>query len=120
MNINKVGVKGEISAARYLRDNGCKIITSNFRTRLGEIDLIVTDGAYIAYVEVKTRTQHSIAEPAEFVDSKKQKRICLAAGSFQNAYPVKLQERFDVIEVILDEKLNPVKINHIKNAFESI
>ena len=46
MKINKSGAWGEIFAARYLRDSGYKIITGNFRSRLGEIDLIAQKGKY--------------------------------------------------------------------------
>ena len=45
MEINKTGVWGEVYAARYLRDNGFKIITANYRTRHGEIDIIASKGS---------------------------------------------------------------------------
>lgn len=50
MKINKSGVWGEIFAARYLRDNGYRIITANFRSRLGEIDIIAQKGNYMCFV----------------------------------------------------------------------
>ena len=48
------GAAGEVLAARFLRNRGYDILTANYRTRLGEIDIIAADKQYIAFVEVKT------------------------------------------------------------------
>ena len=37
---NKIGVWGEIYTARYLRDRGYEILTSNYVCRFGEIDIV--------------------------------------------------------------------------------
>lgn len=111
-----IGKYGEIIAANYLRKKHYKLYDVNYRTRFGEIDLIVTKGKYIIFVEVKTRSERSIASPAEFVDFAKQKKIISAAESFLASNPTKLQPRFDIIEVFFENhSLKSVK--HLENAF---
>lgn len=117
MKINKSGVWGEIFAARYLRDNGYKIVTGNFRSRLGEIDIIAQKGKYICFVEVKTRGQNSLYEAKEAVDLSKQAKLAATAKLFMKTYPSGKQPRFDVCEVYLDDKFKPLKTNYIENAF---
>ncbi len=121
MKINKSGVWGEIFAARYLRENGYKIITGNFRSRLGEIDLVAQKGKYMCFVEVKTRGKERLYEPKEAVDISKQEKLISTSKLFMKAYPNSKQPRFDVCEVFLDENFKLIKTNYIENAFaESI
>ncbi|NLP48300.1 MAG: YraN family protein [Clostridiales bacterium] len=121
MDEKLTGLLGETYAARYLREEGCQIIASNVSNRFGEVDLIARDDEYIFFVEVKTRGPNAIASPGESVTRSKQRRICgLAASFLQNRKYDELQPRFDVIEVYLGPKKEVRKINHIKNAFESV
>lgn len=117
MKINKAGVRGEIYAARYLRDNGYKIVTGNFHSRLGEIDIIAQKGKYMCFVEVKTRGQNSLYEAKEAVDLSKQAKFAATAKLFMKAYPNDSQPRFDVCEIYLDDDFKQTEINYIENAF---
>lgn len=119
MEINKTGIWGEVYAARYLRDNGYKIITSNYRSRLGEIDIIAQKDKNICFVEVKARGENPIAEPMEAVDAAKQKRIIATSKLFLKAYEYKLQPQFDVCEVRLNGNFEIIKINYIENAYSA-
>lgn len=112
------GKTGERFAARFLRDNGYEIVGANFHSRFGEIDIIAQKGKYIAFVEVKSRGQNSIALPRESVDLSKQEKLRKTALFYLSKYDTKLQPRFDVIEVILDYNNTLVSINHIENAFD--
>ena len=114
------GLWGEIFAARFLRDEGYEILSSNYRCRFGEVDLIIRDKNEIAFVEVKARTKKMIASPLEFVTYGKQKKITLAASLYYDKCNCKnMTMRFDVIEVYLNDDLSLEKINHLKNAFDS-
>lgn len=118
MTKSKIGTMGELEAVRYLRNNGYRIVTVNYRTRFGEIDIICSKGNYMIFVEVKARNENSIAEPKEFVDSGKQSKIINTAMIYLSSRRLLLQPRFDVIEVFYNDKSDKLlKLNHIKNAF---
>lgn len=117
MKVNKEGVLGELFAARHMRDNGYMLVMSNYRCRFGEIDVIGKKDGYICFVEVKTRSENAIYEPKEAVHAEKQANIIAAAKAFRTVYPYTEQVRFDVCEVFINDKTEPVKINYIENAF---
>ena len=102
MTTREIGTKGESFAAQVLQKNGAEILSRNYYTPYGEIDLIVRDGNCIAFVEVKTRRAGSITRPAEAVDRRKQKRIARSAVCYLMAHPADLQPRFDVFEIVTE------------------
>ena len=57
MDRKTVGILGEVSAARFYRDAGYTLLASNYRTRQGEIDLIVQGRGILVFTEVKTRAE---------------------------------------------------------------
>lgn len=114
---NKIGVWGEVYAARYLRDNGYKILTSNYVCRFGELDLVASKDGTVCFVEVKTRNEKTNIRPMEAVDEFKGERLEMAAKSFLSVSKIKSETRFDVCEVYLDDNNKPSGINYIKNAF---
>lgn len=119
MERNKTGLWGEIYASRYLRDNGYRIITANYRTRLGELDIVADDGKNVCFVEVKTRGTDPMLRPALAVDENKQQRLTAAALIFLKEYKTQLQPRFDVCEIILDENYRVTDLNYIENAYDA-
>lgn len=116
MNLGLFGLEGEEKAAKYLKKQGYNIIAKNFQTRFGEIDIIAEDKEYIVFVEVKARSEKSIAEPREFVDIRKQRKIIKTTEIYLSENPTAKQPRFDVVEVKKDKM--KIHINHIVNAFE--
>lgn len=115
---NKSGVWGEIFAARYLRDNGCRILTSNYVCRFGELDIVASKGGKLLFVEVKTRNVSAEIRPMEAVDAGKQARLEAAAKSYMKALNIDAAARFDVCEVYLEDDMTLSRINYIKNAFQ--
>lgn len=116
MNIGLFGLEGEEKAARYLKKQGYKIIAKNFQTRFGEIDIIAENKEYIIFVEVKARGENSIAQPKEFVDLRKQRKIIRTAEIYLAENPTEKQPRFDVVEI--KKENGKTNLNHIPNAFE--
>lgn len=114
-----VGDYGEMCAARYLRGQGVRLIASQYRTRFGEIDLILQDGEFLAFAEVKTRSSGMMAAPMESVDPEKQRRLALTASAYLSAKRIDPPCRFDVIEVYLTGEDSVDRINWIKNAFDA-
>lgn len=107
-----VGVIGESQAEKYLKKKKYKILNKNYKTILGEIDIVAKDKKTIVFVEVKKRETYQFGRPSEAVDEHKQQKIRNVALYYLKQF--KLFDnpcRFDVIEIVGDE------INHIENAF---
>lgn len=123
MNTTQIGRLGERLAAKYLKQNGYKILEANKRQSHNEIDLIATDSQYIVFVEVKARSTDTslnlpYGSPASAVTKAKQARTLQAAMAYLASHPSQKQPRMDVIEVYLDKATHrPLKINHIENAY---
>ena len=115
------GAMGEILAARFLRDKGYGILSSNYRCRFGEIDIIASDKHYLVFVEVKTRREDSRYLPREAVTISKRRKLLQTAAMYMSRFPSNLQPRFDVIEVVTasDNTMRVVEINHIIGAYEA-
>ena len=120
-NITKIitGEKGETIAAAYLKKNGYRILETNFRCSLGEIDIIARDKEELVFVEVKTRKSQDLGYPEQAVGIKKQKKISqLALFYLQKKNLTNAKARFDVVAVTMSETSNEVKL--IKNAFDFV
>jgi len=91
------GSEGEDRAARFLERHGLAIVARNFRTRLGEIDLVARDGPELVFVEVRSRASARFLGPAESVDWHKQRRIIAAARQYLALTQVEARCRFDVV-----------------------
>lgn len=117
MDKNLLGDYGELTALRYLRFHGYKIVDVNYRCKFGEIDIIAEDRKYICFVEVKTRSENNYFSPADAVDFSKRSKLISSANLFLKNYDIKRQPRFDIIEVyFLDDE--PSGLNHIEGAFD--
>lgn len=117
---NKAGIWGELYAVRWLRDRGYDIISSNYTCRVGEIDIVASDGKMLFFVEVKTREASTDRRPMEAVDEFKTERMKKAAGLFMSSFELDLPSRFDVAEVYISrsgESFSLVDINYIEGAF---
>ena len=111
------GAKAERIAADYLQKKHYKLLDFNYRTRFGEIDLILEKRNFLIFAEVKKRNSDTIAAPREFVDDAKQAKLVLAAQEYLQRYPTNLQPRFDVVEIICQN--DTVKsLKHLENAFD--
>ena len=112
------GKLGENCAAKFLEEQGYKIVARNFRIRSAEIDIIAQIDNVIVFVEVKARSNIRHGLPVEAVNLRKQKKIIAAASVFlQDENFCNCACRFDVVEVYLRGELVE-EINHIENAFE--
>jgi len=114
--MNKRGEVGETAALGYLNTKGYTAAAKNYQCRFGEIDLIVTNNAYIVFVEVKSRRKGSISQAVESIDKHKISRIRITAQNYLMKHKTELQPRFDVIIIELFEGSATVT-QHIENAF---
>ena len=112
----ELGNKGEDIAARYLEEQGYKILKRNFRSRYGEIDIICSLAQSIIFVEVKTRTSTSFGFPEEAITKTKREHIRKVALEYLAAQSQPFNKiRFDVIGIRIEK--NEPHINHLEAAF---
>ncbi len=114
MNKKEIGNRYEKIVEKFLEKKGYKIIQSNYRNFIGEIDIISKYKNCIVFIEVKARKSDKYGLPRESVTKRKIDKIRKCSLMYlrdNNIYDHPL--RFDVVEVYINEK----KINHIKNAF---
>lgn len=113
-----LGRKAETEAAEFLKSRGYRILKLNYRTALGEIDIIARDREGLVFVEVKSATSEKFGSPCEKVSSFKQRQISKAALKFlKDNRLLDSSARFDVVSALYPDKGAP-KFELIKNAFE--
>ncbi|MEP7208093.1 MAG: YraN family protein [Casimicrobiaceae bacterium] len=95
------GAAAEALAARYLGARGLAVVARNWKTRRGEIDLIVRDGATLVFVEVRLRRSAQFGGAAASITARKRARLIAAAEHYLAALPVAPPCRFDAI--LLDD-----------------
>lgn len=90
-----------------------KIIQTNYKNKLGELDIIATDGKSIFIIEVKRKNTLVFGFPREEVTSLKQQKIKRCAILFlkENNLYEKVNVQFDVCEILGEN------VNYIENAF---
>lgn len=119
MNNKVLGNKGEDAATMFLEQHGYMVLDRNYRAKTGEIDIIVSKGNTIVFVEVKTRGSLAYGMPSEAVDTKKQQKIIRTAQSYIRYKGLRdYSYRFDVLEV-LAPKTGSMTFKLIENAFEA-
>lgn len=112
-----LGSKGEDLAIQFLKKKGYRIIYRNYKTSVGEIDIIARDGNTIVFVEVKTRTDDSFGYPFEAVNKKKRQKLKNLALLYLKRQVRESPVRFDVLSIFYADGKEQ-KIEHIKDAFE--
>jgi len=110
----RLGAEGEERAARHLERAGFRIVARNWRSRLGELDIVALDGETVVFVEVKLR--HEPFNALEAVDRRKQHRLSRLAFDFLKRHGMLgVSARFDVVAV----EGRTLACTHVPNAFES-
>ena len=115
-----LGGWGEALAAEYLRKKRYRIEAAGYSCKFGEIDLIVKNRKYLAFVEVKLRKSDRFASAMEYVDRRKQDRLRMTASLYLSQNETKLQPRFDVIEIYAPQGMDTPspEIIHLEDAFQ--
>jgi len=111
----EIGRKGEELAYREIEKLGYRVIERNYRSPLGEIDLIAMDGEVLVFIEIKTR-KSSIDYAKEAIDRKKIKRLSrLASYYIKTKRCNNIRARFDVVAISLKDKDPQIEL--IRDAF---
>lgn len=113
------GKESEAVAVEHLKKAGYRILEQNYRTRLGEIDIIARDKKTLVFVEVKARRSYSFGNPKAAVTPRKQRKISMVALSYLKAVgQERARARFDVVAVTAYAGEEKPVVEIIKNAFE--
>lgn len=112
----KFGRWGEGLAEEYLSDQGYASIGSNIRTEYGEIDLLMSDGTELVFVEVKTRRSDRFGMPEESITTNKMRNMVLSAEAYlQSQNDFASEYRIDVVAIRVI-KGKEIEIRHIENV----
>lgn len=108
-----LGRAGEDRAARHLEQLGYRVLDRNWRTRGGELDLVVAARDVLVIVEVKTRRTEEFGHPFEAIDARKRARLWRLAMAWIAAHPAGVQGRrlrIDAIGIIgADPEIAPLE-----------
>lgn len=107
-----IGTDKEIRARAFLESQGLRLVASNFRCRVGEIDLIMHDADTLVFVEVRFRASMRFGGALVSVDMAKQRRLIATAGYFLQQRSLNLPCRFDILAFGGGER-----IDWIRDAF---
>ena len=115
-----LGHVGERLAREHLERLGYRVVASNYRTRFGEIDLIVCDETWLVFVEVKTRRAGALESSLQAVSPEKCRRVRSTAAAWlveAADRPRSRELRFDVVGITVDRHGRLVALDHIEAAF---
>lgn len=115
-----LGRVGERLAREHLERLGYQVVASNYRTRFGELDLIVCDATWLVFVEVKTRRAGALESAVQAVSPTKQRRVRAMAAAWlveATERPRSRELRFDVVAVTVDRDGRLVRLDHLEAAF---
>ena len=110
------GDHSEQQALTYLQQQGLQWRSTNYRCKVGELDLVMMDGAVLVIVEVRYRKSEQFGGALASITRKKQARIVAATQHY--VIINKLNHcaiRFDVVAI---SGVNN-RLDWIKNAFQT-
>ena len=119
------GELGEQIAGEHLEHRGYSIVARNFRTRYGELDLIVANDRSLVFCEVKTRVAGSRGGPdgpLDAIGTRKRERLRRMATQWlaetpNGERPSRDELRFDAIGVTLSPAGRLLALEHLEDAF---
>ncbi len=113
----QTGEAGEALAARLLRRHGYRILETNYRTAIGEVDIIARERDTIVFVEVKARRSLHFGHPKTAVTAQKRHKLSLLALHYLKATGQSgAKARFDVVSICAAPERPEVEL--IRNAFD--
>lgn len=95
-----LGRRGEDAALEFLLESGLKLVARNWRSGHKELDLVMEDGKFVRFIEVRTLAYPNAAEPFRSVGIRKQRQIICAARHFMGKYGMGKEAVFDVVSVV--------------------
>ena len=113
---NQLGQEAEDLALGYLQQQGLTLIERNYRSRYGEIDLIMRDQQHIVFVEVRFRSSQRYGGAVSSVDIHKQRKLIKCAQQYIANTSSRLGFRFDVLAISPSSQQHDIQ--WLTNAFD--
>jgi len=114
-----VGHAGEAAALAHLREQGFRILARDWRSRIGQIDIVAEDGDTVVVVEVKARRGTAFGVPEEAVDARKRRKLRMLLEVYRTqTHRQKQPCRIDVIGLLVDDRLAVTRVEHIRDAVQ--
>lgn len=116
---NKKGAEAEKSALLFLRQQGLKLLHTNFACKAGEVDLIMLDQSTLVFIEVRSRGNPQFGNAASTIDLFKQQKIRKTAAVYLQKYRQHNHRicRFDAISIDNHDTKGQNSLEWIKSAF---
>lgn len=113
----QAGAEAELSARHHLEQHGCQFVCANYRTRRGEIDLVMTHHNRLLFIEVRMRRHEAFGGAAGSITYAKQQKVIACARAFLHHHPQFYNHdcRFDV--VTLQRLQHSWQIDWLPDAF---
>lgn len=111
------GVDAEALAEAYFKKAKYKILARRYKTKFGEVDLVLLKDDVVVFVEVKRR--RNLEDSLYAVTSKNRQRVEQAALYFisQHEAYVDAGMRFDVF--VVGQEDGEIQVQHLDNAWEA-
>jgi putative endonuclease len=111
------GTAAEQASLNFLREQGLQLVHTNYHCRMGEIDLIMRDGEFLVFTEVRMRNHSDFGQGLDSVTHAKQRKITKTALHFLQTRRLldTCPCRFDIVSVTLGQQGH--EFLWLKNAF---
>jgi len=117
----QTGRSGEAAARLHLERKGYQTIELNWRCAASELDLVMTDGEYLVFVEVKTRKSARAGDAEESISAAKARRLLAAGDWYVSEHPEYQQMiwRIDMVALTIGHDGSIQRITHVENAIST-
>ena len=94
------GKEAEEKALIFLKEKGYELLSKNYRSGKGEIDLIVEKGNLLVFVEVRSLQSANFGFPEQTISEKKKQLLRKTAEKFIFEKNWQKNFRFDIIAIL--------------------
>lgn len=111
------GTRGEDLALDHLAEQGYHLVARNWRSRAGELDLVMLDGDCLVIVEVKARRGEAAGRAEQAVSRTQGRRLLNAGEQFVAEHPEYADHfwRCDLVAITFEDGQAP-RFQHFVNA----